>query len=273
MKYDLFLSDFDGTLLRSDGTVSENTKKTVARYRERGGIFAVCTGRGLLSILPRVKELGLENGLVVASQGAVIADIATGRLLKHTVLPCADAVEILRYFEASDQHIHIYTIDGFYANRRDGMLESYEGIYGRRATVVEDEPLSSKTQREGLHVIKILVMIEPERRDGLFAAAQEALGGRYFVTCSSPWLVEVLPKGENKGAAVRFLSEYYAIPREKIAAAGDQKNDLPMLEAAGGRFAVENAEDELKKRAALVPSNDEDGVAYALAVYAMGETL
>lgn len=270
MKYDLFLSDFDGTLLRSDGTISEYTIRTIARYRAAGGVFALCTGRGLKSILPRVKELGIREGLVVASQGAVIADIATGGLLKSTALALSDALETLRWLEARDCHTHYYTMDGFVANRRDGMLDSYEKVYGRTATVVE-EPLSQKVERERPKIVKILVMKHPSERDAFYRAASERFGGKLFITCSSPWLIEVLPQGQNKGEGVNFLSEYYRIPHEKIAAVGDQLNDVPMLQAAGGRFAVANAEEELKKIAVTVPSNDEDGVAAAIAKYAMGE--
>ncbi len=69
----LIVSDFDGTLLNSSHTISEKVKKAINEYVANGGIFAVCTGRMLKSILPRVRELGLK-GLVVAYQGSVIAD-------------------------------------------------------------------------------------------------------------------------------------------------------------------------------------------------------
>ena len=62
MKYRIFLSDFDGTLVRADGTISETNKRAIAEYRAAGGIFAVCTGRMLTSILPRLKELGIRDG-------------------------------------------------------------------------------------------------------------------------------------------------------------------------------------------------------------------
>ena len=74
MKYKMFVSDFDGTLVRDDGTVSRKNKETITRYTQKGGIFAVCTGRMTPSILPRVRELGL-NGLVASFQGAVVTDI------------------------------------------------------------------------------------------------------------------------------------------------------------------------------------------------------
>lgn len=74
LRYKLIASDFDGTLRRSDGTVSEETKRVVNEFISRGGIFAICTGRMTLSILPHARALGLK-GLLVAYQGGVIRDI------------------------------------------------------------------------------------------------------------------------------------------------------------------------------------------------------
>ena len=61
MKYKVFLSDFDGTLVRGDGTISKRTVEAIEAYRKRGGIFAVCTGRMPSSILPRLQELGIDE--------------------------------------------------------------------------------------------------------------------------------------------------------------------------------------------------------------------
>ena len=91
----------------------------------------------------------------------------------------------------------------------------------------------------------------------------------YYWNGSSGWLVEIMPKGQTKAAAIGFLSEYYHIPREEIAAIGDQENDLPMLAEAGGKFAVANGVDALLRIAQKVPSNEEDGVAYAIEHYVL----
>ncbi len=270
MNYDIFISDFDGTLVKKDGTVSETNIAQIKKYRKAGGIFAVVTGRMLTAILPRLKELGLEEGVVAAFQGAVLADIATGRRIRESFFEEDLALRVVREMEALGLHIHIYVGDDFYANRRDGLLEAYETIC-RVKGIVETEPLSRKIQKEHLPVIKILAMTMPEERDGIRAALIEKFGEECFVTVSSEWLVEVMPKGHTKACAVRFLSEYYNVKRERIAAIGDEHNDLPMLLEAGGKFAVANACDALKEIATVVPSCEEDGVAYAIQM-GMGET-
>ena len=269
MKYRLFCSDFDGTLVRSDGTISQNTKEEIARYTKAGGIFTVVTGRMTDSILARVREFTNE-GIVVSYQGAVISDIKTGKQLKGTAFELEAALKVVRLLEEENHHIHVYTADGLFANRRDEFLDEYEricAVHGDESHSTLSDWMESTKQA----VIKILAIIEPERREALHAYLKEKLGSAYFVTCSNDWLVEIMPAGQNKGGAIQFLGEYFQIPKEEIAAIGDQQNDLPMLEAAGGKFAVANAREELKRIARVVKSCDEDGVAEALKIAREGE--
>ena len=266
MKYPLFLSDFDGTLVRSDGTISEGNKRAIAAYRKAGGTFAVCTGRMLTSILPRLKELGIEEGLVIAYQGATIADVATGALVKDDGFSREDALRVVRLLEENGRHVHVYTVNDLYANRRDEALEIYEHICGVRATIVSDMSLAEFIEKNDLRVVKALAMVPPEARNALMTELQDRLGEAFVVTCSAAILVEVMPKEQTKAAAVDFLSQKYSIPAGKIAAIGDQLNDLPMILRAGGRFAVGNAAQPLKDAAHVVADFEQDGVAEALAI-------
>ncbi len=271
MKYKLFISDFDGTLVRDDGTVSNENIQAIEEYRKRGGKFAICTGRMLAAIRPRLKELGLTEGIVFAFQGIQAADIKTGRLLKDFHYPQEEIVEILRFMEAHGLHIHIYAGEELITNYRDGYLEHYEKLCRVKARVVFDMPLSDMVVREKLHIVKTLAMVSAEEQPSILRLLLERFEKDYYVVGSSAYLVEILPKGQNKGNAVQMLSEYYGVKPEEIAAIGDQENDIPMVAAAGGKFAVANAVEKLKEIATVVPSYEENGVAYALRHYAMGE--
>ncbi len=272
MNYDIFVSDFDGTLIGRDGTVSKHTVSAIARYRAAGGIFAVCTGRMLVSILPRLQELGLKEGVVIAYQGATIADIRTGALLKNEGFSREEAGEVIRTLEEGDFHIHVYSAEKLYSNRRDNYLAEYERVCGVKGEV-PDVPLSVFVERENIPVVKTLLMCSEEEQPKVLSSLRRKLGEKYFVTRSNKTLVEIMPKGQTKASAIGFLSERFGVPKERIAAIGDEENDLPMLEAAGGKFAVEGAVEVLKKVACVVPSAEEDGVAYAIEKYAMGEDL
>ena len=166
--------------------------------------------------------------------------------------------------------LHPQGIVDFMAAHRDHFKPGamVTDVCGVKGELVEGK-LSDFAEERKLDIVKVLVMVEPEKREPLRERLTALLGEEYYVTSSSDWLVEVMPAGQNKGCAVAFLSEYYQIPKERIAAAGDQLNDLPMLQAAGGKFTVSNGVAALKRVAEVIPSNEEDGVAYALEHYVM----
>lgn len=269
MKYPLFLCDFDGTLVRSDGTVSDNNRTAIQAYRAAGGIFVVCTGRMLVSIRARLSELGISEGLVVAYQGAQIADVATGKLLKDGVYAREDILEILSFMEARGWVCQVYIGNDVIAKERTPYLDAYERICRVEAKIA-GEPLSAFVAREDPPVVKVLAFADPKEQRKVYEELEARFGEKYFVACSADSLVEVMPREHSKGAAVSFLSEYYGIAPERMAAIGDQGNDVPMVAAVGGRFAVANAVEELRKISRVVASYEEDGVAQALKI-AMGE--
>ena len=269
MKYPLILSDFDGTLLRSDRSIGERTKKAIARHVERGGIFAVCTGRTVASILPEVRSFNL-SGLVVSFNGAVITDIRTGEHLRFDGFLKRDAVSVCEKLEEIGVRIHAYSADTLYTNYRDRLLAHYERVC--RIQAVQVEKMSEFLRNSTFLVHKIVVMIEEEKQQELFLHLKELLGEDFYVTTSASILIEISPKGQNKGSAVDFLCDHYGLKREQSLALGDQLNDLPMLTRAGMGVAVRNAVDALKKSADLVTvTNDEDAVGVIIENYGMGE--
>lgn len=56
INYPLIISDFDGTLVQSNGEISQKNKDAIAQYIRDGGAFAISTGRMPSGILPRVKD-------------------------------------------------------------------------------------------------------------------------------------------------------------------------------------------------------------------------
>lgn len=271
IKYPLIISDFDGTLLRSDGTISETTKKKIDEYIAVGGTFGICTGRMFTSILPRARELGLK-GLVASYQGSVITDIESGALLVDGYIPAEAAAEICKVFEKLDLHIHVYTLNEFYVNRRDEALEVYEKICNVKGNVIEKEPLSAFVFRNALKIRKVLAIVRIEDKKRIFKTVSDELGEKFYVTYSTANLVEVTGRTYSKGTAVKFMAEYYGVPIERTVAAGDSLNDLPMLQAAGLGLAVKNADEALKDKVQSFPfSNDEDAIGNIIESYGFAE--
>lgn len=255
----LIVSDFDGTLANSQNEVTEEVKNAICGFVADGGIFAVCTGRILPSILPRVRQMGLK-GLVIACQGSVIADIESGAILRSVTFKKGETEEICAFLEGLNTNVQAYFEGGFYSDLPDGEkhLKLYEDIIGVKA-LHSDKPLSQIVCEK---FNKVATLCRPAEQEELYKKLSEKFGARFDVTCSAKVLIEVSPAGETKGAAVKFLSAHYGVPIEKCCAVGDNLNDLSMIEAAGVGVAVGNAVQELKDAADYVTvTNDEGAVA------------
>ncbi|MDE5618574.1 MAG: Cof-type HAD-IIB family hydrolase, partial [Clostridia bacterium] len=107
MKYKIIFSDFDGTISKSDNTVTDNVKAKIASYRAAGGKFVLATGRLFSSILPRIKELGIDSGEAIVYQGGGVYDIATGKPIYLNVIEKELAVNIIKEIESLDYCVPI----------------------------------------------------------------------------------------------------------------------------------------------------------------------
>ncbi len=258
----LIVSDFDGTLLNSNHTVSDRVRRAINEYVSCGGIFAVCTGRMLCSILPCVRELGLK-GIVAACQGSVIADVESGAIFRQNSLSCGDSAEICAFAEKHGYASNTYCGALLYTSvpSDDKILTVYESVTGVKSINVRGT-MSGFVKANNLACNKITFLVYPDERQQLYRLLQTHFSGRFDITCSSSHLVEVSPKGDNKGAALKYIAERFSVDMSSTVAVGDNLNDLSMIETASIGVAVGNAVDELKASADYVAaSNDCDGVA------------
>lgn len=268
LKYPLIVSDFDGTLLRSDERIADETISAIKAYQNAGGKFALCTGRTLASALPIVRGLGL-TGLVACFQGSVVADIESGELVVDGYMERSGAVAVCRAIEEMGLHFHVYDTDEYYSNMDDAWLKHYERIVGVKAVLKEDEPLSAFVDKGAIKVRKILILLPPEERERVYNCLCAEFGEEYYVTYSAAFLVEITNRAYSKATALEKIAQYYSVLPEDTIAVGDSLNDMPMIERAGLGIAVGNAENALKSKAnvALAYSNDDDAIGEIIRCY------
>lgn len=272
INYGLVVSDFDGTLVNGDGTISESTKKAIAEYRQSGGHFAISTGRLPAGIISRARELGLK-GAVSCCQGSVIVDIESKEVLHSGAIPHKTAVKICQKLESLGLHIHFYDVWEYYCNKDDEALKRYEQLTGTKAKLVENRPLSECLKEKKTDVCKFLAMVEPKDNERVLRELEKENFEGCAVTKSAAFLVEVINAKNSKGTAVEFLADYYGVPLEKTIGMGDQWNDIPMIEKAGLGIAVKNADERLKEKAKVVLdyTNEEGAVGKAIEKYGYTE--
>ena len=97
---------------------------------------------------------------------------------------------------------------------------------------------------------------DPEKVAGFRDYLSGIVGDELNLFLSNPWYLEIVPKGTDKGAAVRKVREYLGVPVERTLAAGDADNDIPMLREAGTAVAVKNAFETVRAAADIVTEKD-----------------
>jgi len=266
LKYKLVISDFDGTLLRDDNTISSRTVKAIKKFVDMGGIFTVSTGRMCNSILARLPELGLDkiNIPLMGYQGARIIDNLTGEVLFERNISNADAVKLVR--DCKDQNLYhqvYFAPDRLVTAELNWISDKYCKAVGVTAEGVGDlEEYLIKTK---LDCHKVLVILEPERaREVMKGFSERHVGTTAFI--SHPYFVEMVSQEAGKGNAAKWAAEKLGITMEEIIGIGDSFNDIPLVETAGRGIAVANAMPELKAVADEVSeyNNNEDAVARIL---------
>ena len=102
-----------------------------------------------------------------------------------------------------------------------------------------------------------------EKQERFRMALQEMVGDKLTLLYSNPYYMEIFPSEAGKGSVVQRLADYLGIDVKDTYAAGDEQNDISMIEAAGCGIAMVNATDLVKKSADVITKldNNNDGLA------------
>jgi hydroxymethylpyrimidine pyrophosphatase-like HAD family hydrolase len=136
-------------------------------------------------------------------------------------------------------------------------------------------PIEDCLVESPLQVMFSGTVAEMEAAEALLAASPLALQLKLAATkyASKDFaMLDVLPPGCSKGAALAEWARLQGVSREKVLAIGDNHNDVEMLEFAGIPVVMGNSVPELKGYGwHETHSNDEDGVAAAIERFALRE--
>lgn len=262
----LVAMDLDGTLLRTDNTISVKTAEAIAEARERGVRFVLASGRAPRHVYRIAAALGLTT-LQIAHNGAIIVDPVRKGFLFHQTLPPElgrAVVDFIHQFDARLQ-IGLEVVDVCITEKASGNPDMSEaGTKAAPQTMTFEEALRGP-------VTKVMVAGPPEILGGIQLALMERLGKQVAFSASHLRLLQIVHAGVDKGTSLARVARHYNIPRSQVMAIGDAPNDIGMLKWAGLSLAVANAWEDVRRAAHLVvPSNDDDAVAWAVRKYILG---
>lgn len=258
---DLIALDLDGTLLDPVERVSEANRHAIAAALEAGIRVVLVTGRGVEA--PRQVARGLNLALpVICCHGALTKDIQTGKTIGHIPIPLIHAKPMLEYAERNGIDVAVYVEEGFY--RLSGRAPYMSDMRG--------------PEWHGVKSFRELPQEAPTFLRFLGGQAVEAVRTTFdhlplhfkFETWGTFEECAVTSRGATKKHALQELCRTYDIPKERVLAVGDSRNDVPMLRWAGIGVAMGNAEADVQRTIGRVTqSNAEDGVAHAIERYAL----
>lgn len=268
MKYKLIAADCDDTILNSSYTYSQRLKKAIQRYVDKGGKFVIATGRMTEGILDYCRDLGL-HGEVITYQGAVTADIDSGKILDMNTISYEEAAKVAAYLENKGVYFHLYLGDVFIVDKATERTIGYAEFC--KVTYREvHEKLSDFITHNEICPLKLMAFVDPEDTFPLIHELSEHFSHYFIINSSKNFMVEIVPNTVSKGFAVEKLAKKYNIKRQEVICIGDSGNDVSMLKYAGLSFAVSNGTKEAIDAADMIaPSNDEDGVAYVIEEYGL----
>jgi len=255
----LIALDIDGTVLREDGSLGDSTVTEIGRLRDLGHEIMLATGRSVAMTLPVLDRLGITPEFVVCSNGAIT-------LRRDSSQPLGYAREYVETFNPSEVLLTIKSAldDAHYAVEDETGLYRFTGYFpdgalGANSIKVEfDELLTRPATR--------VVVISPEHAIEDFLSIVSTMG-LHRVSYNVGWTawLDIAPDGVNKSTALERVRGLLGVPRSRVIAMGDGRNDIDMLEWAsveGAGVAMGQAPDEVLAAAnARTDSDLNDGVA------------
>ncbi|WP_408868869.1 Cof-type HAD-IIB family hydrolase [Brochothrix campestris] len=260
MQKKLIAIDLDGTTLRNDATISNETKRVLAEVRAQGHAVMIATGRPYRMSQQFYKELRLDTP-IVNFNGAYLHHPTNTRYegfrqniaLKtaHDVFDFAKTLDLNNIIAEVDESVYIWKND---QSVPQNMREADPRLihYGAPSQLIQSDPTALMFSANNQQLATIKAQL-----DSAFAGVIE------HRSWGKPYeYLELTKSGLNKAVALRQAASDLGFSMADVIAFGDADNDWEMLAEAGIGVAMGNADAETKRIAnEITLSNEEDGIA------------
>lgn len=254
----LVATDLDGTLLHSDGTVTDRTRAVLDELDGLGVPVVFTTGRPVRWMEELWDAVG-GHGLAICSNGGIVYDVAERRVRDFSAVPREVGLEVAELVRTA--------VPGttFAVERTSGWAS--ETDFPRHPDDAGTLHQGGWESIYGDDVVKVLAVHRELDPEEFWRQVDEAVGSLVVTTWSSTFaLVEISAAGVTKATTLARVAAEMGLGADDVVAFGDMPNDLPMLEWAGTSYAMANAHPSVLELADhRAPGNDEDGVAAVLA--------
>ncbi len=255
MSIQLIAIDIDGTLVPSTGPRISPRNCAALRAAEAAGIeIVISTGRRQAYAMPLVAQVGLsEDSVMISSNGAVVRGF-DGTLLDRRFLPVETARVLCGLLRGYGTTVFTFDREGAGALVIENMPQLHARIdrwvEANRPYLLEVQPIerafdAGEEPIQGMVCGTVAQMIEAEKQLLMSDVAELIAMHRTEYAARNLSILDLLPPGCSKGAALHSLASIRGLERDQIMAIGDNLNDLEMLEYAGRAVVMANASDEI----------------------------
>lgn len=254
----LIALDLDGTLLNSDGIVSDATKLHLQKLKEKGHIITISTGRILNRALVGTDGAEFANYIVSDAGAAVFKNDEINKEWKevYALALSNEIVENIASYYDKDKFMTINICDRNKIHHYDQTVNITEFLENINEIIhVSVSFINNEFVEEYLKIFtKKFPMLKVEIMQDSFGEVK--------------WL-QIAQKGVEKYKGIVEVAKLEGILNENIIAFGDGLNDVDMLKKCGVGVAMKNALPEVKEQADYITSrtNNENGVVEFLKEY------
>lgn len=267
IRYKWCVCDMDGTLLNSEGIITEENQKALKKLEQSGVEVILASGRVGPMIRPFGKQLNLK-GHIISCNGGLITDEKNGEILYKNIMDKVIVMEIINYCINHNMNFLVYSPDLVFSNENNSLAKKYE-IFNETLPYYLRFPIKYINEDnikniDNINILKILLICKDQKQVKLLEnifSKHDTLS----VVSSANGLLDIMASNTSKGNALKFLSKKLNMNLENVIAFGDNYNDIEMLSCVGMPIAMGNSVDKLKITSKYVTrSNDESGIAYAI---------
>ncbi|ROP61330.1 HAD family hydrolase [Curtobacterium sp. PhB115] len=252
--------DIDGTTMREDGVITDTVVAAIRDAEAAGHEVMLSTGRSEGMTVPLLETLGIEPKYLVCANGALTLARRPDGSYERVHVERFDPSEVLQ------------TIHGALTNAAFG-VEDETGRFLLSENFPADTMTNAGEQVPFERLLEVeatrVVVISPEHGLEEFLQIVEAMG-LHKVSYTVGWTawLDIAPEGVTKATAMERIREWLDIPRSRVFAAGDGRNDIDMLRWAStsGRGVVmgQAPDDVVDAGNELTGGVTDDGLAAAL---------
>jgi Cof subfamily protein (haloacid dehalogenase superfamily) len=253
----LIALDLDGTLLRSDKTISPRNHAAVRCAIEAGMHVILASGRMHSATVKYAVDLDFAPDTFVVSYNGAMARSVVGETLFDLPLAAESASYVVGFCQEHGHHLNYYLNDTLYTAANDRWVDVYLSRTGSETTIVGD-----LNRFAGERPTKLIIIDDKPVIDRLLPTLQAHFGDSANVMQTDDEYLEFMAAGANKGLAVQRVAANLGVSQDQCLAMGDNFNDLTMLVWAGRGVAMSNGRRALLDRIVEhAPAADDDGVA------------